>query len=76
MQHSEILVALAQLAVALAGFASIVSVLGNRQSGDSYSHGGSRLRLLLEMGLRNAPLRLFRSHWLRPGMPGLGSGVS
>ena len=54
MQHSDTLLTIAELAVALAGFASLVSVIGGRRDKVSRGQNQSRLQWMLELGLRNA----------------------
>jgi hypothetical protein len=66
VDHRDTLLTIAELAVALAGFASIVSVVAQRAEEDARLADSYRLRLMLEVALRNAgfavlPCRFFRS---------------
>ena len=54
MEHRDTLLAIAEIAVALAGFASIVSVIAQRAEESSRVADSHRLRLMLEVALRNA----------------------
>jgi hypothetical protein len=55
VDHSGILLTVAELAVALAGFSSLVTVIGRRGAGnESNAIGLFRLQLVLENSLRNA----------------------
>jgi hypothetical protein len=54
VDQAETLVGVAQLAVSLAGFASLVSLLGRRDDERSRAAGARRLRAMLEVSLRNA----------------------
>ncbi len=54
MEHSDTLLTIAELAVALAGFASLVSVIGGRRNETLRVVASLRLRLMLEVALRNA----------------------
>jgi len=54
MEHGETLLTIAEIAVALAGFASIVSVIAQRPDGRSRTADAARLRMMLEVALRNA----------------------
>jgi hypothetical protein len=58
VEHSDTLLTIAELAVALAGFASLVSVIGRRQAGRSRDVDGFRLRSMLENAFRVAALAL------------------
>lgn len=58
MQYSETLLTIAELAVALAGFASLVSVIGRRQDERSRAIDSFRLQSMLEVALRYAALAL------------------
>ncbi len=58
MEHSDTLLTIAELAVALAGFASLVSVIGRRQSNISHAVDSIRLRMMLEVAFRNAAFAL------------------
>ncbi len=54
MEHSDTLLTIAELAVALAGFASLVSVIGRRQNNTSRAVDSIRLQMMLEVAFRNA----------------------
>ena len=54
MEHRDTLLTIAELAVALAGFASIVSVVGQRGGATRRAADALRIRLMLEVALRNA----------------------
>lgn len=54
MEHRDTLLTIAEIAVALAGFASIVSVVAQRADESSRIADSHRLRLMLEVALRNA----------------------
>ncbi len=54
MEHRDALLTIAELAVALAGFASIVSVVAQRTDDVARMADAYRLRLMLEVALRNA----------------------
>jgi hypothetical protein len=54
MEHRDTLLTIAEIAVALAGFASIVSVIARRADEKSRVADSYRLRLMLEVALRNA----------------------
>ena len=54
MEHRDTLLTIAEIAVALAGFASIVSVIARRADGRSRIADAARLRMMLEVALRNA----------------------
>lgn len=54
MEQGETLLTIAEIAVALAGFASIVSVIAQRIEEGSRVADSHRLRLMLEVALRNA----------------------
>jgi len=58
VEHRDTLLTIAELAVALAGFASLVSVIGGRQNGTSRVFASMRLRLMLEVAFRNAAFAL------------------
>ena len=58
MEHRETLLTIAELAVALAGFASLVSVIGGRPNDASRVSASLRLRAMLEIALRNAAFAL------------------
>jgi hypothetical protein len=58
MDHIDILLTIAQLAVALAGFASLVSVIGRHGDERSRAVDSFRLRTMLEMTLRYAALAI------------------
>ena len=58
MDQVEVLLTIAELGVALAGFASIVTVIGRRQNGETHELVGARLRTMLEVALRNAAFAL------------------
>lgn len=52
MEHSDTLLTIAELAVALAGFASLVSIIGRRRN--DATRDSFRLRMMLEVSFRNA----------------------
>jgi len=54
MEHRDTLLTIAEIAVALAGFASIVSVIARRADDSSRTADAARLRMMLEVALRNA----------------------
>lgn len=54
MEYRDTLLTIAEIAVALAGFASIVSVIAQRAEGESRDADSHRIRLMLEVALRNA----------------------
>lgn len=54
MEYRDTLLTIAEIAVALAGFASIVSVIAQRTEDESRVADSYRLRLMLEVALRNA----------------------
>jgi hypothetical protein len=54
VEHRDTLLTIAEIAVALAGFASIVSVIAQRAEESSRVADSHRLRLMLEVALRNA----------------------
>jgi hypothetical protein len=54
VEHGDTLLTIAEIAVALAGFASIVSVVAQRAEERSRVADSHRLRLMLEVALRNA----------------------
>jgi hypothetical protein len=58
MEYSGTLLTIAELAVALAGFASLVSVIGRRQDATSRALDSRRLRAMLEVALHNAAFAL------------------
>ena len=54
MEHRDTLLTIAEIAVALAGFASIVSVIARRADDRLRTADAARLRMMLEVALRNA----------------------
>jgi hypothetical protein len=58
LEHRETLLTIAELAVALAGFASLVSVIGGRANDVARVSASLRLRAMLEIALRNAAFAL------------------
>jgi hypothetical protein len=58
VEHRDTLLTIAELAVALAGFASLVSVIGGRQNDTSRIVASLRLRGMLEVAFRNAAFAL------------------
>ena len=54
MEYRDTLLTIAEIAVALAGFASIVTVVAHRADNRSRIADVARLRLMLEVALRNA----------------------
>jgi hypothetical protein len=59
VEHRDTLLTIAEIAVALAGFASIVSVIAQRADENSRIADSYRLRLMLEVALRNAGFSVF-----------------
>jgi hypothetical protein len=58
VEHRDTLLTIAELAVALAGFASLVSVIGGRQNDTSRVVASLRLKTMLEVAFRNAAFAL------------------
>ena len=58
MEHDGTLLTIAEIAIALAGFASLISVIGRRSSDTARAIGSLRLRLMLETSFRNAAFAL------------------
>ena len=58
MDHRDTLLTLAEIAVALAGFTGLVSVIGHRHDDASRRVDWFRLRMMLEVSLRNAAFAL------------------
>ncbi len=58
MEHRDTLLTIAEIAIALAGFASIVSVIAQRAEASARVADAHRLRLMLEVALRNAGFAL------------------
>jgi hypothetical protein len=58
VEHKDTLLTIAEIAVALAGFASLVSVIGGRQNDASRVFASLRLRVMLEVAFRNAAFAL------------------
>ena len=58
MEHTDTLLTIAELAIALAGFASLISVIGRRQNDASLDAISIRLRMMLEVAFRNAAFAL------------------
>ena len=58
MEHDDTLLTIAEIAIALAGFASLISVIGRRSSDTARATGSLRLRLMLEVSFRNAAFAL------------------
>jgi len=56
--YSDTLLTIAELAVALAGFASLISVIGRRQNDTSRAVDSLRLKMMLEVAFRNAAFAL------------------
>lgn len=54
MEHSETLLTLAELAVALVGFSSLVTVLDRHPGPASRVQVRSRYQMMMEIGSRNA----------------------
>jgi hypothetical protein len=54
LEYRDTLLTIAEIAVALAGFASIVSVIAQRPEGESRDADSHSIRLMLEVALRNA----------------------
>jgi len=80
VDHRDTLLTIAEIAVALAGFASIVSVIARRADEHSRVADAHRLRLMLEVALRNAGFAVLPLPFLAwmPADPALwraGSGL-
>ena len=80
MDQSETLLTVAELSVALAGFAGLVSVIGRDRDRQSSIADGLRLQMMLEVALLNAALALFPLPFLQPAtfepeIWRLGSGI-
>ncbi len=58
VEHDDTLLTIAEIAIALAGFASLISVIGRRSSDIAHVTGALRLRLMLEVSFRNAAFAL------------------
>ena len=58
MEHIDTLLTVAEIAVALAGFASLVSVIGRRRDDTSRATDSIRLQMMLEVAFRNAAFAL------------------
>jgi len=58
VEPGDTLLTTAEIAIALAGFASLISVIGRRPSDVSRATGSLRLRLMLEVSFRNAAFAL------------------
>jgi hypothetical protein len=58
VEHSDTLLTIAEIAVALAGFASLVSIIGRRQNDASSAADSIRLQMMLEVAFRNAAFAL------------------
>ena len=58
MEPGDTLLTIAEIAIALAGFASLISVIGRRTSEHARATGSLRLRLMLEVSFRNAAFAL------------------
>ena len=58
MEPGDTLLTIAEIAIALAGFASLISVIGRRPSDTARATGSLRLRLMLEVSFRNAAFAL------------------
>ena len=58
MEPQDTLLTIAEIAIALAGFASLITVIGHRSSGTAHAAGALRLRLMLELSFRNAAFAL------------------
>lgn len=73
METSDTLLSLAELAIALAGFSSLFSVLDRSLDPQARSRARSDLQIMLEIGLRNAtfagiPLPLIASGFAGPSL--------
>ena len=80
MEHRDTLLTIAELAVALAGFATIASVFSQRDIDANGNRDGYRLRVMLEVALRNAgfavlPLPFLSAFPDEPDLWRIGSGV-
>jgi hypothetical protein len=58
VEHDDTLLTIAEIAIALAGFASLISVIGHRSSATARANSLLRLRLMLEVSFRNAAFAL------------------
>ena len=58
MEHDDTLLTIAEIAIALAGFASLISVIGRRSNDTARATGSLRLRLMLEVSFRNTAFAL------------------
>jgi hypothetical protein len=58
VEHGDTLLTIAEIAIALAGFASLISVIGRRPSDTARATSSLRLRLMLEVSFRNAAFAL------------------
>lgn len=58
MEHDDTLLTIAEIGIALAGFASLISVIGRRSGGTAPVTSALRLRLMLEVSFRNAAFAL------------------
>jgi len=58
VEHGDTLLTIAEIAIALAGFASLISVIGRRSSDTDRATSSHRLRLMLEVSFRNAAFAL------------------
>jgi hypothetical protein len=80
LEHRDTLLTIAELAVALAGFASLVSVIGGRVNDAPRISASLRLRAMLEIALRNAAFALLPLPFLQfapsdPSVWRVSSGV-
>ena len=58
MDHGDTLLTIAEIAIALAGFASLISVIARRQNDTSQASDSFRLHTMLEVAFRNAAFAL------------------
>jgi hypothetical protein len=58
VEHDDTLLTIAEIAIALAGFASLISVIGRRSIDTARATSSLRLRLMLEVSFRNAAFAL------------------
>ena len=58
MDPTDILLTIVEISVALAGFASLVTVIGRRENDEGWKRSTAKLRLMLESTLRVAAIAL------------------
>ena len=72
MDYSDTLLTLAELAVALSGFSSLVSILDRHPDPASRAEARNHLQMMLEIGLRNAGFAVIPIPLLAGGVAGPG----